>query len=71
MEFKYYFSSKNEKPFNECVNEYRKMKFYNAGKYNGSFVYLLDEKDLFNENIETEVKSITKKLLFSGIRKNE
>lgn len=71
MEFKYYFSSKNKKPFDKCVDEYKKMKYYNAKKYNANFVYLLDEKDLFNENIEKEVKTIITKLWFSGIRKDE
>lgn len=71
MKFKYYFSSKNKKPFDKCVDDYKKMKYYNAKKYNANFVYLLDEKDLFNENIEKEVKTIITKLWFSGIRKDE
>ena len=74
MEYKYYYSLKNIKPFEECVAEFKKISAYNEKKglnYDCKFIYLLDEKDLLDADIEKKAKIIMKKLLFSGIRKSE
>lgn len=74
MEYKYYYSSKNIKPFEECVAEFKKISAYNEKKgfnYDCKFIYLLDEKDLLDADIEKKAKIIMKKLLFSRIRKSD
>lgn len=62
---KYYYNPNYKININSAINEYFEEK--NEGKFNLNFIYLFNEEDLLNENIENEILKVKEFLIKNNI----